>query len=144
VSPGFLPEIGPDDHSEENAMLGDKEAIATVAVKDLGAARRFYEDTLGLKRTSDDNPEYSAYRTGGSSLMVYRSRYAGTNQATSVTWMAENGVEDIVRALKAKGVAFERYDLPDTIVKGDIHVTGDQKAAWFKDPDGNIHAIVGS
>lgn len=125
-------------------MLGKKEAIATVAVKDLEAARRFYEDTLGLKRTSDDNPEYSAYQTGGSSLMVYRSQFAGTNQATSVTWTVESGVEDIVRALKAKGVAFERYDLPDTTVKGDVHVTGDQKAAWFKDPDGNIHAIVGS
>ena len=129
---------------EEAAMLGDTAAIATVAVKDLDVARRFYEDTLGLKRTSDDNPEYSAYRTGSSSLMVYRSQYAGTNQATSVTWTIENGVEDIVRALKAKGVAFERYDLPDTTVKGEVHVTGDQKAAWFKDPDGNIHAIVGS
>ena len=125
-------------------MLGNKEAIATVAVKDLEAARRFYENTLGLKRTSDADPEYAAYRTGGSSLMVYRSQHAGTNQATSVTWTVKNGVEDMVRALKAKGVAFERYDLPDTTVKGDVHVTGDQKAAWFKDPDGNIHAIVGS
>jgi catechol 2,3-dioxygenase-like lactoylglutathione lyase family enzyme len=132
------------DHQPEAAMLGDKAAIVTVAVKDLATARRFYENTLGLKRTGDDDPEYSAYRTGSGSLMVYRSRYAGTNQATSVTWTVENGVEDMVRALKAKGVAFERYDLPDTTVQGDVHVTGDQKAAWFKDPDGNIHAIVGS
>jgi hypothetical protein len=58
--------------------------------------------------------------------------------------MVGDEVEDIVRALKAKGVAFERYDLPDTTRKGDVHVTGDQKAAWFKDPDGNIHAIIGS
>jgi catechol 2,3-dioxygenase-like lactoylglutathione lyase family enzyme len=133
-----------NSHPEEAVMLGDKAAIATVAVKDLGAARRFYEGTLGLKRTGDDGPEYSAYRSGGSSILVYRSQYAGTNQATSVTWMVDNEVEEIVGALKAKGVAFERYDLPDTTRTGDIHVTGDQKAAWFKDPDGNIHAIVGS
>ena len=125
-------------------MLGEKDAIATLAVKDLDAARRFYEGTIGLKRTGDDDPEYSAYRSGSSSILVYRSRYAGTNQATSVTWMVGDEVEDIVRALKAKGVAFERYDLPDTTRKGDGHVTGDQKAAWFKDPDGNIHAIIGS
>jgi catechol 2,3-dioxygenase-like lactoylglutathione lyase family enzyme len=129
---------------EEAAMLGDKEAIATIAVKDLEAARRFYEGTLGLKPTGDANPEYAAYRSGSSSILVYRSRYAGTNQATSVTWMVGNEVEELVRGLKAKGVAFERYDLPDTTRKGDVHVTGDQQAAWFKDPDGNIHAIVGS
>jgi catechol 2,3-dioxygenase-like lactoylglutathione lyase family enzyme len=133
-----------NDQVEEAAMLGEKEAIATLAVKDLDAARRFYEGTIGLKRTGDDDPEYSAYRSGSSSILVYRSRYAGTNQATSVTWMVGDEVEDIVRALKAKGIAFERYDLPDTTRKGDVHITGDQKAAWFKDPDGNIHAIIGS
>jgi catechol 2,3-dioxygenase-like lactoylglutathione lyase family enzyme len=145
VSPAPLPDIEAlNDQPEEAAMLGDNEGVATVAVKDLEAARRFYEGTLGLKRTGDDNPEFSTYQTGSSSLLVYRSRYAGTNQATSVTWMVGNKVEDIVRALKAKGVAFEKYDLPETTRTGDVHVTGDQKAAWFKDPDGNIHAIVGS
>jgi hypothetical protein len=58
--------------------------------------------------------------------------------------MVGKQVEDIVRALKAKGVTFEKYDLPETTRTGDVHVTGAQKAAWFKDPDGNIHAIVGS
>ncbi len=125
-------------------MLGNNEAVATVAVKDLDAARRFYERTLGLKPTSADNPEYTSYQNGSSSLLVYRSRYAGTNQATSVTWMVGDEVEDVVRALKAKGVTFEKYDMPETTRTGEVHVTGDQKAAWFKDPDGNIHAIVGS
>jgi putative hydrolase of HD superfamily len=133
-----------NDQPEEDAMLGDNEAVATVAVKDLEAARRFYEGKLGLKRTGDDDPEYTAYQSGSSSLLVYRSQYAGTNQATSVTWMVGKKVEDIVRALKAKGVTFETYDLPETTRTGDVHVTGAQKAAWFKDPDGNIHAIVGS
>jgi len=124
-------------------MLADSEAVTTVPVKDLEAARRFYEGTLGLKRTGEDDPEFSTYRTGSSNMLVYRSRFAGTNRATAVTWMVGDEVEEIVRDLKAKGIAFEKYDLPETTLEGDVHVTGSQKAAWFKDPDGNIHAIVG-
>ncbi|HST08217.1 MAG TPA: hypothetical protein VLJ83_08585 [Gemmatimonadaceae bacterium] len=48
-----------------------------------------------------------------------------------------------MRALKAKGVAFEHYDFPGMTLKGDVHIMGDMKAAWLKDPDGNILAIVG-
>ena len=123
-------------------MLKDRDAVATVAVKDLETAKRFYRDTLGLQPAAEDDPEFASYRTGHSNLMVYRSQYAGTNRATAVTWPVGDEVEDIVRTLKAKGVAFEHYDLPDTTLKGDVHVTGDHKAAWFKDPDGNIIGLV--
>jgi hypothetical protein len=51
-------------------------------------------------------------------------------------------VEDIVRGLKAKGVSIEHYDMPDMTREGDVHVAGDMKVAWFKDPDGNILNIV--
>ncbi len=122
-------------------MLRDKTAVATVAVKDLNAARRFYGDTLGLEQVGVDN-EFSAYRTGDSSLMVYRSQFAGTNRATAVTWPVGNDLEDIVRSLKAKGVTFEHYDMPGNTLEGDVHVAGDHRAAWFKDPDGNIIGIV--
>jgi hypothetical protein len=47
-----------------------------------------------------------------------------------------------VRELKAKGVAFEHYDLPGLKVEGDVHVGEDMRIAWFKDPDGNILSIV--
>jgi catechol 2,3-dioxygenase-like lactoylglutathione lyase family enzyme len=123
-------------------MLGERDAIATVAVKDLGTARRFYEGTLGLEPASGENPEFASYRTGNTSILVYRSQYAGTNRATAVTWPVGDEVEDVVRALKAKGVKFERYDLPGTTRNGDVHVAGEQKAAWFKDPDGNIIGVV--
>ena len=123
-------------------MLGDKDAVATIPVKDLAAARRFYGETLGLKRAGAEDSEFSSYRTGGSNILVYRSQYAGTNKATAVTWPVGDEVEDIVRDLKSKGVTFEHYDMPGTTQKGDVHVTGDHKAAWFKDPDGNIIGIV--
>jgi hypothetical protein len=73
---------------------------------------------------------------------VYQSQFAGTNKATAVTWVIADGVDDAVRTLKAKGVRFERYDLPETSHEGDIHVAGDLRIAWFKDPDGNIHSLV--
>jgi catechol 2,3-dioxygenase-like lactoylglutathione lyase family enzyme len=123
-------------------MLKDKPAIATVAVKDLDAARKFYGETLGLEQVGDEDSEFSSYRTGDSSLMVYRSQFAGTNRATAVTWPVGDEVEAIVRSLKAKGVTFEHYDMPDTTRKGDVHVAGEHRAAWFKDPDGNIIGIV--
>ena len=123
-------------------MLKNREAVATIAVKNVDAARKFYEGTLELTREASEEPEVAVYKSGNSKLLVYKSQYAGTNKATAVTWTVGDDVEGVVRALKAKGVAFEHYDFPGTTRKGDVHVTGNMKAAWFKDPDGNILAIV--
>jgi len=121
-------------------MLSDKDAVATVAVKNLETAKRFYEGTLGLTKEME-NEEVIAFKSGRSKLFVYRSQYAGTNKATAVTWVAEE-VEELVRALKGRGVNFEHYDFPNMTRQGDIHVAGTMKAAWFKDPDGNIFSLV--
>ena len=123
-------------------MLGNIDASANLAVKDLTAARNFYEGTLGLTQVGSEGDELVVYRSGKTTLNVYTSQEAGTNKATAVTWAVGDQVEDVVRALKAKGVAFEHYDMPDTTLQGDIHVAGDMKVAWFKDPDGNILNIV--
>ena len=121
-------------------MLSDKDAIATVAVRNLETARKFYEDTLGLAIVME-NEEVLAFKTGKSKLFVYRSAQAGTNRATAVTFVAEE-VEDLVRTLKSRGVTFEHYDLPNLTRQGDLHVAGPMKVAWFKDPDGNIFSLV--
>ena len=123
-------------------MLGKTEAMATVAVKDLDVAKRFYEGTLGLQQVGAEDSEAITYKAGSSTVLVYKSQYAGTNEATAVTWTVGADLEGLVQALKARGVAFERYDLPDTTRKGDVHVAGNTKVAWFKDPDGNIHSLV--
>jgi catechol 2,3-dioxygenase-like lactoylglutathione lyase family enzyme len=123
-------------------MLGNKDAVANVAVKDLETARRFYEGTLGLEPIDGLEGEVIVFRSGRSTLNVYRSQYAGTNQATAVTWAVGDDAEGVVRALKAKGVSFEHYDMPGVTRAGDIHVAGDIKVAWFKDPDGNILNII--
>ena len=123
-------------------MLGAKAAAATVAVRDLKAAKKFYEGTLGLKLVDAQEPEALTYQSGDSKILVYRSQYAGTNKATAATWGVGGDIEKIVQALKAKGVTFEHYDMPGMTRKGDVHVADKMKAAWFKDPDGNIHALV--
>jgi catechol 2,3-dioxygenase-like lactoylglutathione lyase family enzyme len=124
-------------------MLGKKDAIATVAVKDLETARRFYEDKLGLEKGPDQSDQVSTYTTGNSSLVVYVSQFAGTNKATTVTWSVGGDFDEIVKSLQSKGVPFERYDgLPQVTREGDVHRVGDLKLAWFKDPDGNIHHLI--
>jgi catechol 2,3-dioxygenase-like lactoylglutathione lyase family enzyme len=124
-------------------MLGAKDAVATIAVRDLKAAKKFYEGTLGLKVADDDQePEALTYQTGSSKILVYQSQYAGTNKATAATWGVGNDIEKEVQTLKSKGVTFEHYDLPGMTLKGDVHVANGMKAAWFKDPDGNILALV--
>lgn len=123
-------------------MLSGKEVMATVAVRDLNAAKRFYEGTLGLTLTDQQESEAVTYQAGSSKILVYRSQYAGSNKATAATWLIGKDMEKVVQALRGKGVTFEHYNMPGLTLKGDIHEGGGMKAAWFKDPDGNIHALV--
>ena len=123
-------------------MLNDIDASANLAIKDLAAARKFYEGTLGLTQIGSEGEELIVYRSGKTMLNVYKSKEAGTNKATAVTWAVGDKVEDIVTALAAKGVKFEHYDMPGMTRKGDVHIGGDMKVAWFKDPDGNLLNIA--
>ena len=124
-------------------MLGDKTAAATVAVKDMEVAKKFYEETLGLKKEMEaPGGGGTMYKSGDSSVFVYQSEFAGSNKATAVTWGVGGDLDKIVADLKAKGVAFEHYDMPGITREGDVHVMGELKAAWFKDPDGNILNLV--
>jgi catechol 2,3-dioxygenase-like lactoylglutathione lyase family enzyme len=123
-------------------MLGNKDAAANIAVKNLETAKKFYEDILGLTQVGAEGQELIVFKSGNSTINVYRSQYAGTNNATAVTWVVGGEMEGVVQHLKAKGVAFEHYDMPDMTREGDIHAAGTMKVAWFKDPDGNILNIV--
>ncbi len=116
-------------------MLAESTVIAMVAVKDLSAAKEFYAGTLGL------NPGGVTYTSGTGKLFVYQSPTAGTNQATSATWDVAD-IEAVVAALKNKGITFEQYEIPGATVENDIMVMGSMKAAWFKDPDGNILSLA--
>jgi catechol 2,3-dioxygenase-like lactoylglutathione lyase family enzyme len=121
-------------------MLGDANVQPMLPVKDLKKAEKFYEKTLGLNKVHAEPDTVVTYRSGGTTLNVYRSEFAGTNKGTAALWEVDD-VEQTVKQLKTKGVTFEHYDLPGLTRKGDIHRAGDFQVAWFKDPAGNILSV---
>lgn len=124
-------------------MLGDSNVAATIAVKDLHAARKYYEEVLGLHNIVMETDYAVLYKSGDSMIQVYPSGFAGTNQATAATWEVAD-LQAVVADLKSKGVNFEHFDMPEGEWQGDILVMGSEKAAWWKDPDGNTLCVHGS
>ena len=122
-------------------MLGKADATPMIPVKDIGRARKFYEDTLGLE-TKEEWGEGLTMESGDTKINVYRSEFAGTNKATALTFQVDDADEE-VSELKKKGIFFEHYDLPGLEARGDLYVgEGGFKTAWFKDPDGNILSLI--
>src|SRR5437870_4782229 len=120
-------------------MLENATAHATIAVSDLDRAKKFYEDTLGLKRI-DERSDGVRYQVSSSWILVYPSQFAGTAKSTYATFEVDD-VEKAVQELRDRGVTFEDYDMPGLkTVNGIAEIQG-VKGAWFKDPDGNILAI---
>lgn len=120
-------------------MLKDRNSSAIVAVADLERARAFYEDILGLVRIpGGEENGVLGFRTGETLLTVYRSDFAGTNQANAVTWAMQGDLVETVDRLKAGGVRFEHYPDIGMTLNGDIHESGPAKLVWLRDPDGNI------
>jgi len=127
-------------------MLANMDATATVGVRDMAAAREFYSNVLGLEPidTGGDDADMLLYRSGNTRVFVYRSEYAGTNQATAITWDVGDRFDAVVAALQAKGARFEHYDMDGMRRDGDVHLAGEMKIAWIKDPDSNILNINGT
>ena len=73
--------------SKLDKILGDKDAVANIAVKSLKVAKKFYEDTLGLIQVGAEDEELIAFKSGNTTIYIYQSQNAGTNQATAVTWV---------------------------------------------------------
>jgi catechol 2,3-dioxygenase-like lactoylglutathione lyase family enzyme len=121
-------------------MLGKAKATPMIAVKDIDRARKFYEGTLGLETKDEMGGEVLTVKSGDTAISVYRSEFAGTNQATALTFDVDD-IEAEVSELKGKGIFFEQYDLPGLEKQGDLYVAQGMKTAWFKDPDGNILSL---
>lgn len=121
-------------------MLGSLNVHAVLAVKDVAAAKTFYENTLGLTKISEDPAGGVMYQSGSTKLLIYPSQSAGSNQATAASWETDD-VDGAAKDLQAKGVAFEHYDLPGVTLEGDVHVMGSNRGVWFKDPDGNVLCV---
>ena len=124
-------------------MLKTSAMYSYVPVQDLERCRRFYEDELGLDPGRKSGPGYAFECADGTGFFMYPSPGAGTNKASCAFWKVDD-VEAVVTWLKGRGVAFEKYDMPETSTGSNIHSGGGAKAAWFKDTEGNIMAVVES
>ena len=120
-------------------MLSTAPLRAYIPVSNLQRARKFYEETLGLK----PGEQYGGgviYRCGETEAFLYQTPNAGTSKASQAFWQVAD-VEAEVAELKARGVVFEEYDLPGIKMQNSIATGGGAKTAWFKDSEGNIMAV---
>jgi catechol 2,3-dioxygenase-like lactoylglutathione lyase family enzyme len=121
-------------------MLKNAAIVPYIPVRDVARARKFYEEKIGL----EPKGEYAGgviYECGnGSWVFLYPSAGAGTSKASTAFWSVTD-VEAEVKGLRAKGVAFEEYDMPGIKTVNGIATGGGAKTAWFKDSEGNILAI---
>jgi predicted enzyme related to lactoylglutathione lyase len=121
-------------------MLQNAPMYSYIPAKDVSRARKFYEETLGFtpKEVTAAGVIYEFAQSTG--CFLYPTPNAGTSMASQAFWQVNN-IEQEVAELVARGVKFERYDMPGMDEKG-ITTAGGARAAWFKDSEGNIMAIV--
>jgi predicted enzyme related to lactoylglutathione lyase len=124
-------------------MLKNAPVVPYIPATDITRARRFYEEKVGLV-PREEIAGGVVYECGnGSWIFLYRSGGAGTSQASQAFWQVTD-LEADVRELRAKGVVFEEYDMPGLKTVDGIATAGGSKAAWFKDSEGNIMAVIQS
>lgn len=125
-------------------MLRDAPVIAILPAADIEGTKRFYLETLNLRPADVPAPRNDIVFEGGEGTLLYLyERQGGTKADHTVAGWAVDDVEEAVEDLREKGVVFEQYDVPGlkTDERGIADVDG-EKAAWFKDPEGNILAIT--
>jgi len=129
-------------------MLQKFPLYAYIPAQDVPRARQFYEGKLGFKPKQEVNGGVVYEFAGGTACFLYPTPNAGTSKASQLFWDVDD-IEREVAELKSRGVTFERYDIPDApevkkSADGLIVDAGGARAAWFKDTEGNIMALIQS
>jgi predicted enzyme related to lactoylglutathione lyase len=124
-------------------MLQQSPMYAYIPAKDMARARKFYEGQLGFVVKEETNGGV-VYEFGQhTACFLYPTPNAGTSQASQAFWAVDD-VDHEVAELKARGVVFETYDMPGKKSASGAVTAGGAKAAWFKDSEGNIMAVIQS
>ncbi|HEV3010431.1 MAG TPA: VOC family protein [Burkholderiales bacterium] len=122
-------------------MLQKSPMYAYIPARDVSRARKFYEEKVGLK-PKQEIAGGVVYEFGkGTACFLYPTENAGTSKASQAFWQVDD-IEREVAELRKRGVRFEEYDQPDMKTKDGIFTGGGAKAAWFKDTEGNILAVI--
>ena len=122
-------------------MLQQFPMYAYIPARDVARARQFYEDKLGLKPREEVGGGVVYAFGEGTAAFLYPTPNAGTSLASQAFWKVAD-VDRLIVELKARGVVFEDYDLPGARSPAGALIAGGAKAAWFKDSEGNILALV--
>lgn len=124
--------------------MRDPMSIYTVLpAADLDRARAFYRDKLGLEPTLE-KPGMLAYSgPSGYIFQLYETSNAGTAQNTQMGWSTSELDADMAE-LRERGVVFEEYDFPGLQTVDGVAYVGTERAAWFKDTEGNTIVITQS
>ena len=122
-------------------MLQDFPMYAYIPAKDVARARQFYEEKLGFRPKEEVAGGVVYEFRNATACFLYPTRNAGTSKASQAFWQVDD-IEREVTALKARGVAFEDYDIPGEKSPSGVIKAGGAKAAWFKDTEGNMLAII--
>jgi predicted enzyme related to lactoylglutathione lyase len=123
-------------------MFANTKATNGFAVDDVGKAKEFYEGTLGLTTTvlSEEFGVMALHLAGGRDTLVYAKEDFTPATYTILNFEVDD-VDAAVDGLSSRGVSFERYDGFDQDEKGIARGQG-PNIAWFKDPAGNIFAVL--
>ena len=122
-------------------MLQSFPMYAYIPAKDVARARRFYEQKLGFKPGREIAGGVAYEFADRTACFLYPTPHAGTSQASQAFWQVSD-IEREVAELKSRGLVFEDYDLPGDKSPSGVLTAGGAKAAWFKDSEGNIMAII--
>jgi catechol 2,3-dioxygenase-like lactoylglutathione lyase family enzyme len=121
-------------------MLSDSHAFSGFSTNDIAAARAFYGDTLGLEVSEEMGLLRLRFAGGGRGIIYPKPNH---EPATfTVLNFPVDDVEATVDALAAKGIAFERYPGMNQDERGIARDDNTPAIAWFKDPAGNILAVL--
>lgn len=117
-------------------MLSESSVTTMLPVKDIERARAFYEGALGLRPGGFKPDGKFVYAVGGTTLALFPKPEGTKADHTAVSFRVDD-IAASIEALKRKGVVFEDYDLPGFKTVNHVCVLGAEKAAWFKDTEGN-------
>ena len=107
-------------------------------VTDVDRATRFYQQSLGLEFTGTNDEGSAMFAVGSDAQLALLPRpESRPSESTAMSFEVDDVTAEI-RTLEGRGVVFEDYDLPDLKTVDHVCEFGDEKAAWFKDPDGNV------
>ena len=121
-------------------MLGGSRLVAFAATVDGVKSRTFYEGVLGLTLAHED--EYaSVYNARGVELRIQKVRALTPQPHTQLGWSVSS-IDQVLQALRDRGVAFEKYSFLEQDPNGVWTAPSGAKIAWFKDPDGNLLSVT--